>query len=55
MCKIMVFLWNGCLCYSLQMENLMVEVAISLAVLCGGSREGSLLSLWVFVGGFHSI
>jgi hypothetical protein len=33
----------------------MVEVTISLTVLCGGSREGSLLSLWVFVGGFHSI
>jgi hypothetical protein len=44
----MVFLRNGFLRYSLQMENLMVEVAISLIVLCGGSREGSLFSLWVF-------
>jgi hypothetical protein len=43
------------LCYSLQMEKLMVEVAISLVVLCGGSHDGSLLSLWVFIGGFHSI
>jgi hypothetical protein len=50
----MVFFWNVCLCYSLQMEKLMVEVIISLNVLCGGSREGSILSLWVFVGGFHS-
>jgi hypothetical protein len=33
----------------------MVEVTISLIILCGGSHEGSLLSLWVFVGGFHSI
>jgi hypothetical protein len=33
----------------------MVEVAISLVVLCGGSRDGYLLSLWVFVGGFHSV
>jgi hypothetical protein len=32
----------------------MVEVAISLVVLCGGNRDGSLWSLWVFVGGFHS-
>jgi hypothetical protein len=42
-------------CYSLQMEKLMVEVVISLVVLCGGNRGGSLLSLWVFVGGFHSV
>jgi hypothetical protein len=33
----------------------MVEVTISLTILCGGSRDGSLLSLWVFVGGFHSV
>jgi hypothetical protein len=42
-------------CYSLQMGNLMVEVMISLIILCGGSHEGSLLYSWVFVGGFHSI
>jgi hypothetical protein len=39
-------------CYSLQMEKLMVEVVISFAVLCGGSRDGSLLSLWFFLEGF---
>jgi hypothetical protein len=40
--------------YSLQMKILMVEVVISLVVLCGESRDGSMLSLWVFVGRFHS-
>jgi hypothetical protein len=35
-------------CYSLQMEKSMVEVVISLVVLCGGNCDGSLLSLWVF-------
>jgi hypothetical protein len=30
----------------------MVEVVISLVVLCGGNRDGSLLSLWVFLEGF---
>jgi hypothetical protein len=42
-------------CYSLQMEDWMVEVTILLIVLCGGSHESSLLYLWVFVGGFHSV
>jgi hypothetical protein len=42
-------------CYSLKMEDWMVEVMILLTVLCGGSHESSLLSLWVFVGGFHSV
>jgi len=55
MCKRMVFLWNGCSCYSFQMEKSVVEVVISLVVLCGGSHDGSMLSLWVFVGGFHSV
>jgi hypothetical protein len=30
----------------------MVEVTISLDVLCGGSRDDSLLYLWVFLEGF---
>jgi hypothetical protein len=46
------FLWNDCVCYSLQMEKSMVEVAISLVVLCGGNRDGSLLYLWVLLEGF---
>jgi hypothetical protein len=33
----------------------MVEVTISLTILCDGSRDGSLLSLWVFFGGFHLV
>jgi hypothetical protein len=30
------------------MKKMMVEVVISLVVLCGGSCDGSLLSSWVF-------
>jgi hypothetical protein len=47
--------YGNIVCYSLQMEKLMVEVTISLAVLCGGNCGGSMLYLWVFVGGFHSV
>jgi hypothetical protein len=37
------FLWNDCVVICLQMEKLMVEVVISLVVLCGGNCDGSLL------------
>jgi len=37
------------------MENWMVEVGISWTILCEGSHDGFLLSLWVFVGGFNSV
>ena len=43
------------MCYLLKLEKPMVQVAISLVVLCGGNRDGYLLSLSVFVGGFHSV
>jgi hypothetical protein len=43
----MIVVW-----YSLQMEKWMVKVMISFTILCGGSHEGSLLSLWVLLEGF---
>jgi len=42
-------------CYSLLKQNWMVEVMISLIILCKGIHGGHLLSLWVFVGGFHLV
>jgi len=42
-------------CYSLQRENWMVEVGISWTIMCQGSHDGFLLSLWVFVEGFNSV
>jgi hypothetical protein len=41
------FLWNDCVVIRLQMENLMVEVVISLVVLCVGNCDGYLLFLVV--------